>query len=242
MRWRLCHFWSLWRLSNRQPSTTSVMTKQSSCQPSVPAVILGSSIPGLDSQRVVLVANDLSCHVDLTAHRIHLKLTSAIVRDWCDGVSDLTERSWVFVGGRHLEVIRLIIMVQGLISSHFDTEPNDLDVRSINRHYYPRERNIVIIVMRLIQSQHLSYTERKCRHFDEILITGCTGSCHFDNFQCSQWWKFHQNEDISVSVYTLREVMSSRRGRSFLLTLSYAVTRYSSVQWEGTYMVLTLSW
>ena len=184
--------------SNRQPSTTSVMTKQSSCQPSVPAVILGSSIPGLDSQRVVLVANDLSCHVDLTAHRIHLKLTSAIVRDWCDGVSDLTERSWVFVGGRHLEVIRLIIMVQGLISSHFDTEPNDLDVRSINRHYYQRERNIVIIVMRLMQSQHLSYT--------------------------------------------LHEVMSSRRGRSFLLTLSYAVTRYSSVQWEGTYMVLTLSW
>ena len=42
--------------------------------------------------------------------------------------------------------------------------------------------------------------KRKCRHFDEIFITGCTGSCHFDNFQCSQWWKFHQNEDISVSV------------------------------------------
>ena len=42
--------------------------------------------------------------------------------------------------------------------------------------------------------------KRKCRQFDEILITGCTGSCHFDNFQCSQWWKFHQNEDISVSV------------------------------------------
>ena len=44
--------------------------------------------------------------------------------------------------------------------------------------------------------------KRKCRHFDEIFITGCTGSCHFDNFQCSQWWKFHQNEDISVSVYS----------------------------------------
>ena len=43
--------------------------------------------------------------------------------------------------------------------------------------------------------------KRKCRHFDEIFITGCTGSCHFDNFQCSQWWKFHQNEDISVSVF-----------------------------------------
>ena len=60
------------------------------------------------------------------------------------------------------------------------------------------------VIMRSISSeetQHSSHTlKRKCRHFDEIFITGCTGSCHFDNFQCSQWWKFHQNEDISVSV------------------------------------------
>ena len=48
-----------------------------------------------------------------------------------------------------------------------------------------------------------SSLKRKCRHFDEILITGCTGSCHFDNFQCNQWWKFHQNEDISVSVFIM---------------------------------------
>ena len=41
---------------------------------------------------------------------------------------------------------------------------------------------------------------RKCQ-FDEIFITGCTGSCHFDNFQCNQWWKFRQNEDNLVSVY-----------------------------------------
>ena len=51
--------------------------------------------------------------------------------------------------------------------------------------------------------------KRKCRHFDEILITGCTGSCHFDNFQCSQWWKFHQNEDISVSVYPFIDALFS---------------------------------
>ena len=28
----------------------------------------------------------------------------------------------------------------------------------------------------------------------------CTGSCHVDNFQCSHWWKFHQNGQISVPV------------------------------------------
>ena len=43
--------------------------------------------------------------------------------------------------------------------------------------------------------------KRKCRRFDEIFITGCTESCQNDNFQCSQWWKFHQNDNISVSVY-----------------------------------------
>ena len=42
--------------------------------------------------------------------------------------------------------------------------------------------------------------KRKCCHFDEILITDCTESCHFDNFRCSQWLKFRQNDDISVSV------------------------------------------
>ena len=42
--------------------------------------------------------------------------------------------------------------------------------------------------------------KRKCRHFDEILITGCTGSCQNDNFQCSQWLKIRQNDDIFVSV------------------------------------------
>ena len=43
--------------------------------------------------------------------------------------------------------------------------------------------------------------KHKCRHFDEIFITGCTESCQNDNFRCSQWLKFHQNDNISVSVY-----------------------------------------
>ena len=43
--------------------------------------------------------------------------------------------------------------------------------------------------------------KRKCCRFDEIFITGCTGSCQNDNFQCSQWWKFRQNDDIFVSVF-----------------------------------------
>ena len=43
--------------------------------------------------------------------------------------------------------------------------------------------------------------KRKCCHFDEIFITGCTGRCQNDNVRCSQWCKFRQNSDISVSHY-----------------------------------------
>ena len=49
-------------------------------------------------------------------------------------------------------------------------------------------------------NSYSSSLKQKCLHFDEILITGCTGSCQNDNFQCTQRWKFRQNDDIFVSV------------------------------------------
>ena len=39
----------------------------------------------------------------------------------------------------------------------------------------------------------------KC-HFDEIFLTGCTESCHYDNLWCCQCWKCHPNNNICVSV------------------------------------------
>ena len=40
----------------------------------------------------------------------------------------------------------------------------------------------------------LHWNLSKCiQYFNGIFITGCTGSCQYDNFQCSQWWKYHQN-------------------------------------------------
>ena len=42
--------------------------------------------------------------------------------------------------------------------------------------------------------------KRKCLNFDEIFIIGCTGSCQHDNFQCSQWWKCCQNDDIFIKA------------------------------------------
>ena len=50
-----------------------------------------------------------------------------------------------------------------------------------------------------IRSYKLSLQRTFC-HFDEIVITGCTGSCENDNFECNQWWNFHQNDDKSILV------------------------------------------
>ena len=47
--------------------------------------------------------------------------------------------------------------------------------------------------------------KQKCHHFDEIFITGCTVSCQNDNFQCRQWWKCDQNDNIFVSVITVND-------------------------------------
>ena len=59
--------------------------------------------------------------------------------------------------------------------------------------------------------------KRKCRHFDEIFITGCTKSCQNDNFRCSQWWKFHQNDNISVSVTQTLIIRQAQYRQTFIL-------------------------
>ena len=85
----------------------------------------------------------------------------------------------------------------------------------------------LLVTLDEIPLQRHHALKRKCRHFDEILITGCTGSCHFDNFQCSQWWKFHQNEDISVSVHYHDGVIKWKHLR---------VTGPFKSQWRGALM------
>ena len=70
---------------------------------------------------------------------------------------------------------------------------------------YFRCRSSQIVMNEPADEQYTPSLKRKCCHFDEILITDCTESCHFDNFRCSQWLKFRQNDDISVSVFVLTQ-------------------------------------
>ena len=63
----------------------------------------------------------------------------------------------------------------------------------------PRLLTLIMFNPSIVKSYFHSL-KQKCLHFDEIFITGCTGSCQNDNFQCSQWLKFRQNDNIFVSV------------------------------------------
>ena len=57
--------------------------------------------------------------------------------------------------------------------------------------------------------------KQKCLHFDEIFITDCTERCQNDNVQCSQWWKFRQNDDIACFLIWHDNAYSNRRQTIF---------------------------
>ena len=73
--------------------------------------------------------------------------------------------------------------------------------------------------------------KRNC-HFDEMFATGWPGSFHFDNFQRSQWQKFHQNHNTSVSVLWLVCISELRKGKDcnkkMLFELFIIHTQYST--------------
>ena len=50
-------------------------------------------------------------------------------------------------------------------------------------------------------TSHPCLVSTHCYHFDEIFTTSYTGNYHFENSQCSQWWKFRQYySDVTMSV------------------------------------------
>ena len=57
--------------------------------------------------------------------------------------------------------------------------------------------------------------------FCDICMIGCTGSCQYNNFWCSKWCKFCQNDDILVSVFIYRLSITIARTLS---NISIAIT------------------
>ena len=81
--------------------------------------------------------------------------------------------------------------------------------------------------------------KRKYCYFEEIFVTGCTGSCQFDNFWCSWWRKFPQ-KCIFVSV---KKPKVCRRpglfGIRFDLLNGYDISCY--IMWSFM-VVISLNW
>ena len=80
------------------------------------------------------------------------------------------------------------------------------------RHYVHFERTISCATKDKNFVTITIYPFRWCCHFDEIAITGCTGSCQKDNIQCSHWWKFHQNDMMTSSNGNIFRVTGPLRG------------------------------
>ena len=51
-----------------------------------------------------------------------------------------------------------------------------------------------------ISNSAIGTLKQKHHHSDKTIVTSCTENCQFDNFWYSQWWLFHQNDNIPISV------------------------------------------
>ena len=66
-------------------------------------------------------------------------------------------------------------------------------------------------ILRILGGNTGHYTETEMLLFWRNFHHWLHWSCHFDNFQCSQWWKFRQNDNIFVSVLFVKQDHSGPR-------------------------------
>ena len=67
----------------------------------------------------------------------------------------------------------------------------DLSANNRNPNFTPKNSTV---------TRKTTNIKRKCRHFANIFITGCTRSWCFENIHCRQWGTVRQNDVISVLV------------------------------------------
>ena len=128
----------------------------------------------------------------------------------------------------HISMMLLVIPMQSLekggkfylthkVQTNIVRFPNAVDINLNHPHLYGNKFSSIhwngyIVTLTKFASQFpvqpvrkssLNYVFKPKYHFHKIFANGCTGSCQNDNLQCSQWLKFHQNDDISVYHYSV---------------------------------------
>ena len=53
--------------------------------------------------------------------------------------------------------------------------------------------------------------------------------CHFDNFQCSQWWKSHQNEDISLAMNKMHILRGILYHTDYTSIITHIISSYQQL-------------
>ena len=153
--------------------------------------------------KIIFTKNKMRCVSD----DAHWRFNIGSIKTWCRQTTFQMEcRDWVFKFAKNIGKTTTFIffvesgrnLQQSITSAHVILVDNARQYCTgvISDSF----NSLVPQLYTLNDSTGIAALKQKCRHFVEIFITGCTGSCHFDNFQCSQWWTFHQNEDFSVSV------------------------------------------
>ena len=110
---------------------------------------------------------------------------------------------WVLMDGFFSTWASVIVPHSHVMISH--PRPNLQTISDIHHNNLSVSSVLICLVFMCVLHVHRDVyhhwsLKRKCHHFNEIFITGCIRSLT-DNFQGSQWWKFHQN-DIFILVVT----------------------------------------
>ena len=93
----------------------------------------------------------------------------------------------VSLGHNELVIIKRIGVNNGLVLEKATTKTGVMETN-----YDQKNTNYLCCV---IERRRVTLKQKDC-YFDKFVINGCTGSCHFDNFQCSQWWQICQHSYI----------------------------------------------
>ena len=87
--------------------------------------------------------------------------------------------------------------------------------------------NLVAQVMVMTPWYSVGTSKRKRSHFDEIIVTGYPGSCHFVNFRWSQWRKFRLSDNIPMTK------QQNSKPWTLIMSVIYLLGKYNETSGES---------